>query len=572
MIAHQRRFSPFFLLCIASCTAKEHAPPAQKPAQPPAQTPPPATTTPPATTLPPYTGDNPINRALYPRFVAENITPIDADTPELCRRLSADLLGRYPGSPQIQMDCAGKSVDAIVRRFQSRPEYLLLSERHWRDQLDTTDAIVDWRYLKDLYALVDDLHTGKMKYGDFAIAALSHPGLILTEFVPDKIASHAFRAFMGRQATVKEAADLGALFRIWTPAQEMDPDFPYILTIRAYLLPYICGPLSSCSTTLYGGAKIEIPSATGDYIRWEDLDAIQKDALGEVGRLFVRQPFFWEAGADEILNRLLAWNDGGRFPRTVGALLPEVRQALADYLRETGDYPGAERIVMTSWLYTQTAHNEPDGHGDDPSAPTPPVYASGPLKPATAEMWIDSLAPLTFKYIGTCDPRYPDYVAFGEMYQAYMDQKIDLKQLGRDMQTLYMMQGNRIYFGPYQGGLGISEPSYTYTYLARLIGGCPGFGVARQEASGLAFGFGQETIAELACAPNAALNIAPSSDLGQTLTHQMQTVFGRDPTPTEIDAFVQGSAGCSGMDECSDQGKARSICTALLGSAEMLFY
>jgi hypothetical protein len=384
------------VLGSASCTARSKAPPGSGPtvaaSDPnPAPSPTPSQIDPcadPANTddrcVPPYSGDQPIDRVLHPYLWKAHITPVDAGTSEICRRLYADLAGRFPSTSETQATCANKTIDQIARALQATDAYIVLSERHWRDRLDTNDIIVDWRYLKSLYEKVDALHQGTLKYGDFAEAALVHPGFVMMEFEGPKIAQRVFRSFLGREATTSEADDLGALYRPWVPIEEPDPDFNYLMTARAYLLPYLCNSIAPCRASLFGGLDLNIPDSGTGEIRWEDLDAIQLDALKDVSRLIVRQPYFWEAAADEILDRLLAWNDGGRFPRRPGVLLPEVREVLANYLRETGDYPGAERLVLTSLLYRQTARVASDGLGDDPNAPVPPVWASGPVKPALA--------------------------------------------------------------------------------------------------------------------------------------------------------------------------------------------
>jgi hypothetical protein len=175
----------------------------------------------------PYQGQHPIDRVLHPLYAKEGVTFTEASSAELCRRLSGDLLGRLPSKEEIRRDCEGKTVAQIALDFQARDEYLLVSARHWRDRFDTDDIVVDWRYLKELYQLVDELHRGRLQYGDFAIRALGHPGLVMTEFVPDDMARRGFRAFLGREASDAEAADLAGLYRLWVPAQVPDPDFPY---------------------------------------------------------------------------------------------------------------------------------------------------------------------------------------------------------------------------------------------------------------------------------------------------------------------------------------------------------
>jgi DNA polymerase-3 subunit alpha len=68
------------------------------------------------------------------RFATEGIVPVEASKPELCRRLAADLLGRFLTSDEQPSMCAG-SVNDIVTRFQNRPEYLHVGQRAWRDRV-----------------------------------------------------------------------------------------------------------------------------------------------------------------------------------------------------------------------------------------------------------------------------------------------------------------------------------------------------------------------------------------------------------------------------------------------------
>jgi hypothetical protein len=273
-----------------------------------------------------------------------------------------------------------------------------------------------------------------------------------------------------------------------------------------------------------------------------------------------------------MLNRFLGWSDGGRTPREPGIVLPELRPALAEYLRDTGNYPGAETWLLTSRLYLQSTTVEPDGFGDDPDAPQRPIFAYGPVKPARAEAWLDSLAPLTFIDIGTCDPRYPDYYPYLLLYDAY-DQGLitSLEELERNFILLQAMQENRSLL--YPGQYGILEPNYYYVYYARQLGGCPGFGSPRGDPAGLAYGFQQETFAELACLyANNALPPDPDARFDDVLAHQMNLLYGRGPSTQEISIFNAGIAGCEGEEECTATGYASSVCTALAGSSEMLFY
>ncbi len=516
-------------------------------------------------------GSNPIDVVMEKKFADEGIVPQEASREELCHRLSADLLGHYLAADEAAAVCGG-SASEIVSRMQARPEYLRVSERVWRDRMDTSDINVDWRYLKDLYAEVDRLHQGKSSYKDFAIVVMSHPGFIESAVQPEDKVKIVYKAFLGRSPTATEAADLSALYRPWIPAAVPDPDFPYVYSVIVKILPALCDPLTTCTTTALGGGQLDLSGfADPQYqgIPYEDLTEAQLSAIREPGRVFTAQSFFWEAGADEILNRYLGWSDGGRFPREPGIVLPEVREALAQYLEKSNSYRDAERVVLSSWLYRQSAVVEDDGLGDDPTAPVPKVYAHGPVKPADAEVWLDSTAALTLP-LGACDARYSDGFSYFLILQAIQNGMVSNAQGYTDIRTLYDLREDQMPWDETQ-----KLPDFTYTSVARILGGCPGFQSQRQPAAGLSYAFTQEAIAELICTPGTAQHLAPpgvaSPTLDQVLTHQMRITFGRDPLDSEKAAFATAKNGCSGAD-CTGAGLQNAVCVGLLGSAEMVFY
>lgn len=521
----------------------------------------------------PYEGDHPLDAAVHEAFERAGVIFRPAGELELCRRLMGDLVGKLPTAEEFAANCSGKSAEEIIRTLQASDRYLLVAERWWRDRMSTTDILTDWRYLKDLYLLVDQLHAGTLTYRDFAIEALAHPGFISQDFSAEDIARRSFRTFLGRPATDAEAVDLAGLFRPWLASYATDPDFPEIQTVFTFIAPEYCSSLTRCRTDLFGGAELDIPARIFvPYIYWQDLDPFQLDALRVVGRLFVEQPIFWEAAADALLSRYLGWSDGGRFPREPGIILPELRVALADYLQRTGDLPGAERLLLTSRLYLQSAIVEPDGFGDDPHAPQLPVFAYGPVKAANAETWLDSVAPLTFGGMGTCDPRYPEFYSMILLYDAFDRGAItSTAALGDSLLRLYQLQEGK--YPMVEGENGYYEPSGYYNYYARQLGGCPGFGAVRGEATGLAFGFAQESFAELAClyADFATPPGVLEPSLAQIVDHQMKTVYGRSATVEEQAIFQSARNNCVG-EECSSNRTVSSVCTALVGSAEMLFY
>lgn len=521
-------------------------------------------------------GDNAIDAVLLPRFEAENITPVIASKTEICRRLSADLLGRFATASEVSDDCDGRTVSEIARRFQSRQEYLVLSERRWRDRLRSNDVEQDWRYLKEVYGHVDDLHRGDMRYDDFVLLVSTHPGFMMGVFEPEEKAALAIRAFLGRTASEAEAADFASLYRAWIPSAQQDPDFAYAYRIEALILPGLCEPLTSCTSDLLGGGVLDMSSFPSgslfEGVLYEDLSAVQLSAIQEPGRVLIRQPALYEAAADEILNRLLAWSDGGRFPREPGIVLPEVREVLADYLRESGDYAAAERMVINSLLYRQAAEIEPDGFGEDPLAPVPPIYQHGPVKPVIAETWLDSTAALTFELGGTCDPRYTDGFPYFLLMEGAGENGIPQAQLGEDVARLYEMMEDRRAWDETgaDGYYPFPVPDFTYDYVAGLIGGCPGFDGEREAQTGLSYAFTQETLAELLCAADP-LALGDDTEVADILRFQMRQTLGRNPTNTEIADFEAAADTCAGA-ECSPEGMRNQVCVGLLGSMPMIFY
>jgi hypothetical protein len=474
--------------------------------------------------------DHVLDRAVAATFAKENIVPAEAPRPELCRRLFADLIGRYPSKEEIASECEGRSIDAIAKSLQERPEYLLVAERHWRDRMSVGETELDWRYYRELYARVDDLHRGRLRYDDFAREVSAHPAFFLET---DRPVNVALSVFWGRPANDAEEAAIAPLYKPWDGQEVEDPDFPYVILYRAIYAPEECEYGTPCATDLFGGAELEL-EGEAFVVPFEEMTPAQRRATQAIGELLTSQPLFWEAEADDLLDRFLGWSDGGRTPRRPGTILPDVRLALANWLEETGDLPGAERLVLTSQLYTMPA---------DLGAEDAPVYAHGPLKAAQAEVWLDSLLRLrrpTYE-LGTCDVRYLGNDSEYLLYDAFEVGLIDEDRLYQDLEKLHRLQGDRRPFGE-------EGPDETYQSFADSMGGCPLLGKQRYEASALAFGYAQEALSHLLC-----------EGVEASLDRQMQVLFGRDPTDQERSDF-------------SDASNGREICIGLSGSAEMLFY
>jgi len=307
-----------------------------------------------------------------------------------------------------------------------------------------------------------------------------------------------------------------------------------------------------------------------ELIPYEDLKAWQIEELSAPGKLIAKQAFLWEAEADHMLNRFLSWSDGGRTPREPGIVLPELRQALAEVILTFDDYRKAEAELLTSSLYTQATQTEVDSYDDEPGAPIVDVFTSGPLKRALPEVWLNSIKPVLGIDFGRCDPRYPDFRAYQEAFELTETGTLTPSQLETELRRIHELLEHRVPILP-DDDYNIEIPARAYTFLVRLIGGCPGVVSKRQDSLGIAFAFTQDYLAELLCTISQNLRPNDTSDFEESVHHQTQILYGRDASSEEVMIFQDAFATCIGQD-CTADGAARSVCVALLTSAEMLFY
>ena len=500
---------------------------------------------------------NPIDRVMEAVFAGQGITPVEAGYEELCRRLSGDLLGYFVTADEAKTECKDRTVDEIVRDFQSRPDYLVTVDRRWRDRLNLSDLFVNWHEIDELYERIHLAHSHELRYGDLATEVLGHPAFLLQYNTPEQRSAAAFRAFLNRQPTEFEEIDLANMFRGWFLGNDTpDADFPYFKRYHAHVVTGACFNPAACTSILFGGGQLDMHTWNFEMVLWPDATPELKGVLGETGRMFTRQLSFWDAAADELLSRYLGWSDGGRTPREPGAVLPEVRQALADYLRISGDYADAERMVLTSWLYRQTTHMD--------AALDIPVYASGPVKPTIPEVWLTTMTRHTVA-TGRDEPRFPDTEYQQQISQAYDDGVISLDTHNADLQRLNAMQRNRSVLIVDQNGKLVTMSRFRGD--AHSLGGAPGLGRVRQAPEGLAFAFFHDAIAEQLC--NDANNAGTTVD--DALDAWLPRLYGRAVTIEDRTTFAAAYATCSG-DDCAPQAISAAICVALATAPEMHFY
>jgi len=533
---------------------------------------------------------HPIDAVLASTFATEGVEPWLASPAELCRRLGFDLVGR-PLRPDERADCEGAvdrgEVDAAIVGLQAEDDYLLVSMRVAADRFGTDDVIVDFRATVDLYDHVTALHRGAARYDEFLVELLRHPGLMLADFALAERVDRVMRATHFRPANDAERQGLANLFRPWLADFEgQDEELP-ILRRRAYVLPSFCEPTASCSTSMWGGASVDlsfIPApqrATPIYA--DSFDAQTEAALAVPGRLFAAQPAVYEAYAEHLLNRFIDWDDGERDIRTPGHLFPAVRAAVAAHLQETGDVPAAERLVLTSLLYTQAADvADGDGVTLDAAGALPSPLFVGPLKPMSPEAWIATVMAKAGFEVGRCDPRFADGFSYAMVYDAFVDDDGAIQDgaaYNAAMQRLFELRRD----------FGRLDPSGTFgadgtelldyargaLFIARQLGGCPGFGTPRQRPAGLAFALTQDNFAALLCDAVTQFPIGnpDRESVRGIIDEQWRNVLGRNVTDDEL-ALAVAASGCSALGEgdCAPAALATRTCLALATSTELTFY
>ncbi|MFO0725408.1 MAG: hypothetical protein U1E65_16615 [Myxococcota bacterium] len=506
------------------------------------ETPPPPSCAAPAELL---ASTNPLDRALAPAFASACLSLRAENEALLCRRIHADLVGRYPSAAE-RANCASFSADQLLRELQGDPRYLLQSERYWREAL-SLDPTIDWRLLRALWARVDALHRGALRYDRFVVETMADPAWA----VSGAVSARAFTAFLGRAPTAFEGADFERLYAGWTKTyRQGGPDNLPLSEFGASLDPWACRAIGGCRTILFGGAALALNAEPKDthgfptVIAWEALDPEDKRALEAPGELLSAQPELWEAEADRILDRFLAWDEGAFFPTNPGVILPPLRAALADFLRDSGDVPAAERLLLRAAVYRQQASGDP--------LEARPLFAAGPMKQAPAETLLDSLLGAAGANLEPCDPRYPL-----RHYQAELDQQfhlgtLDVAGLSRASQAIVDLLSPHARLRARPDGATVLD--LRYEDLADHLGGCR----TSLPDPGVGFALGHESLIEALCA-------AELSGLGRELRPLVQRFLGRDPSTEEAAAVEAALSTCG--ETC-----AVELCHAVAGSGELVFY
>ncbi len=509
---------------------------------------------------------NPVDRGLCPSLWGVGLKTQPINTDEACRRLFADMIGRFPTEKEVEDTCKGRSWGDVVNDLMSRDKFVELNQRFWADRLLYNNQAVSVVRIFDADDLVGKLYRGEIPYDEFAAVISAHPVLTRRYSTPGDRAEALFWLLMGRPPLGSERSDLARLYKLWHNGYYDDPSLGARLP-DAYI-EYNCvddnGNIDpqtkgECTSILWGYHELilqpDLRAEGDDHIMWSGLlRAKEWQKLELPGRILSHQREFWEKVVDDVIEQYLGYDLGRR--------VPQVRRELVDYmLQNNADIRSLHYAVATSAAYLQSAQV--------PQTPTQIRWTWGPLKQVHAETWLNTIEHTTGENLGDCDHRIP------EPDNLLRSDRLGAQALIKNSRWQFDKDGN------------VRDD---YAKLARSLGGCPKNDVGgRFRIVSILTTAQQLNFVNQVCNPSFSADLhgvdpgellpagvdpdtAVDGDLAaKIVSYQTKRFFSRKATSDEIDQAREHGAACA-RQVCTAEEFARPSCFALLSSSEMLFY
>ncbi|MFU8805087.1 MAG: hypothetical protein ACNA8W_14835 [Bradymonadaceae bacterium] len=508
---------------------------------------------------------NPANRGLCTSLWGVGLEPRAVDRDETCRRLHADLLGRFPTRQEVLRTCGDRPWSEIVRDLIDEPDFVLINQRRWADRFLYNPVAVSVERIYDMDRLVGKLYRGEVSYDLFASVASAHPVLTRRHDTAQDRAAALFHLFLGRPPLGHERSDIARLYGLWHNGYY---DHPHLgMRLSDSFIEYRCvddngevdeDSKGECTSILYGYNELilqpDIRVEPGEDRMWSGLlRADEWQRLQLPGRLLAQQPTFWEKAVDDVIDQYLAYE--------LGTMVPEVRDELVRYLlAHEGDIRALHYAVATSAAYLQSA-----------ASPTPSDHrwTYGPLKQVDPELWIDSIKSMTGYELSRCDHRISD--------------PRDLVN-AQTVASMALLENSRWEFRD------DGDVRRDYRDLAQNLGGCPVNDVGgRFKIVSILTTATQLNFVNEVCNPaldpdgpgipvdrllppdvNAERLVTP--DLAEVIVrYQINKFYGRQASSGERQEARDNGDLCE-RQRCRAEEFARPVCFALLSSSEMLFY
>ncbi len=520
--------------------------------------------------------ENPVNVGMCEVSWGVGLQTRPVDRVEACRRLYADMLGRYPDTEELGTVCQAATWGDTVRQLLDTDGFLRVQQRRWADSLLYNNRAVNFERAFDMDELVGKAFAGRVSWDEFAAVTSAHPVIMRRLDTPGDRAEFMFKLFLGRPPYEGERSDIARLYRLWNNGYF---DHPHVGRLPDAFIEFACvdddgNPLresvGECTSVLWGHNELTLAP---------DPERLEKDGEQEgllwtgllkpgewkklqmPGRLIASEPAFWEFVVQDTLTRYLGYD--------LAIEAPGVRHELVKYLLQyNGDIRALHFAIATSFAYLQSSR------GGELSQRR---WTYGPYKQIEVEGWIDSIKRTTGLELSRCDHRLPH----PEDYLEVDDQDEDAPTTGLSGWALALVRNTR---WDVSGDLEVEDD---YRNLARTLGGCPSNEVGGRftTVSVLNTAVQESFIAET-CGVGDAQGISVQRLLpsgiendsvlddatAEAIVAYQQAVFlGRGPTEEELEE-ARASAGQCSPAPCTAADFARPVCFAVLSSSEMLFY
>lgn len=508
--------------------------------------------------------ENPVNRGICTKLWGLGIEPNPVDNKEACRRLYADMLGRFPTPVEINTYCKGTTWGNLAWKLLNTDEFLLVQRRNWSDKLLYNNRAVSIERIYDMDELTSKTYGGYVAWDQFAAVTLSHPVFVRRRDTAGDRAEAAFKLFFGRPPYEAERSDLARLYALW------DNDYwdhPHLGTLPDSVINFRCvdedgvaqpALAGECTSVLWGYNPLVLTPDPGrlreDGRMWSGaLTASEWQQLQLPGKLLASQEAFWEFAADDAMEQYFGYD--------LGTLAPDVRRELVKFILEhDGDIRALHYAIVTSIPYLQSSQGGPDDEL---------AWTDGPLKQAQPEIWLDSLETFLGDRLGTCDHRMPHP-------EDYLDEDVATPW------SVSMVRQSR-------WTVNDSDALVTdYRNIAQTLGGCPtNEAVGRFTTVSVLNTALQESYIAERCgmfdSPDAAdislllpegtsATKALSPEVAQDIvTKQTRLFLSREPTGEELSRAATFSDACAPK-PCTAEDFARPVCFAIASGAEGLFY
>jgi hypothetical protein len=564
--------------------------------------------------------EHPLDRVLVPMLRGVGLEPREAALEVQCRRLFVDLLGRIPSERELDVCTERPAADTALALLDD-PEHLDHELRAWSEILRYDVGQSHHRQIRELDALVARMVRGEIRYDEFAIEAIYHPGFFAPRLGVEWGAD-LFSIFLGRPARADEMAGMVPLGRAFSARFACDGQLEeagYELCIASGLPEEECvrlyrescvfarfeGTINFCGCTpITGGGCISdvlgpsldlgfegcnfetftdafrvtewsVGQGVGDTTLGVDetgavvyrvpveplppIDPAMRARLRRIGEALVARGDFWDAAVDRELRRYVGWwHVGFRKPDFD---VPAIRALLAGVLRDTGSLREVQRLIVTSLLYTAPA-DAPDAAllASAGAAGEPPPWTMGPLKVLSAEQWLSSLERAVGERTGACDHRFlaPEE-GTGAFTRYATGEALEVSS------TLDPM---------------LFEPTFSglYETFARRIGGC--VPAARPRAPSVSLASAQADIATQLCGagrevPPAFVSPEETDDasLDTIATHLSLRLLSHRPDDDERVILRSAARDCLDDGACADaHDAARFLCRHLAESTAFTIY